>query len=156
MKLVHCRLTGGLFFGTATRVLVGPQPSQTPPRCIKCNSLLVNGQRFNSVEDFHNLWKSAHLHTFCPKVRGNVFIYQILRPTDLVTNWPSPTKHYVLLGLQKACSYFSLWTLYRLDVCWHRWYLNLNRSFKPLKARTYAKPTKRFVYRPKSGVNFLQ
>jgi len=34
-------------FNTAMRGLGTPQPAQAPPRCTKCNSLLVNGQCTN-------------------------------------------------------------------------------------------------------------
>ena len=36
-------------FGTARRGLGGPQPAQSPPRCTKCNSPLINGQCTNFV-----------------------------------------------------------------------------------------------------------
>jgi len=51
MKLVNWPLMGGLF-----KLLhlvqrggdwAGPQPAQAPPRCTKCNSPPINGQRID-------------------------------------------------------------------------------------------------------------
>ena len=36
-------------FGTARRALGGLRPAQTPPRCTKCNSPPINGQRTNFI-----------------------------------------------------------------------------------------------------------
>ena len=43
MKLVH----GAVIFGSLQGggYWAGPQPAQSPPRCTKCNSSLINGQR---------------------------------------------------------------------------------------------------------------
>ena len=36
-------------FGTARTGLGGLRPAQAPPRCTKCNSPLINGQRTNVI-----------------------------------------------------------------------------------------------------------
>jgi len=36
-------------FGTARRGLVGPLPTQSPPRCTKCNSPAINGLCTNFI-----------------------------------------------------------------------------------------------------------
>jgi len=42
MKLVHWMLMGGLLHLVGD--WAGPQPTQAPPRCTKCNSPPINGQ----------------------------------------------------------------------------------------------------------------
>ena len=45
MKLVHWPLRGGLLhLAQPGEDWAGPQPTQAPPRCTKCNSPTVNGQ----------------------------------------------------------------------------------------------------------------
>jgi len=48
MKLVHWPLMGGLLHLVQRGGdWAGPQPAQSPPRCTKCNSPLINGQCTN-------------------------------------------------------------------------------------------------------------
>ena len=50
MKLVHWPLVGGLLpLVQRGGDWVGPQPTQAPPRCTKCNSPPINGQCTNHL-----------------------------------------------------------------------------------------------------------
>jgi len=47
--LVHWPLMSGLTFGTARRGLGGLHPTQSPHRCINCNSPAINGRCTNFI-----------------------------------------------------------------------------------------------------------